>query len=134
MKLLVRWVITSLALFAAAWLVPGIVVEGSGWGVYAAMAVILGLINAIVRPLLKLMTCPLILLTLGFFVLIINGLTLWLSSTIAANWFNVGFYVDGFWSAFWGALIVSVVSVVLSALVKDDEKKKRNHATRHKHD
>jgi putative membrane protein len=126
MKLLVRWVITSLALFAAAWLVPGIVVEGSGWGVYAAMAIVLGLVNAIVRPLLKLMTCPLIILTLGLFVLVINGLTLWLSSTIAANWFNVGFYVADFWSAFWGALIVSVVSVVLSALVKDEDEKK-NH-------
>ena len=130
MKLLVRWVITSLALFAAAWLVPGIVVGKSGWVVYAAMAVVLGLVNAIVRPLLKLMTCPLIILTLGFFVLIINGLTLWLSSAIAVNWFHVGFYVDGFWSAFWGALIVSVVSVVLSALVRDEDKKKHNHARR----
>jgi len=134
MKLLVRWVITSLALFAAAWLVPGIVVEGNGWGVYAAMAIILGLVNAIVRPLLKLMTCPLIILTLGLFVLVINGLTLWLSSTIAVNWFDVGFYVDGFWSAFWGALIVSVVSVVLSALVKDDEENRPSHTRRKKHD
>jgi putative membrane protein len=125
MKLLIRWVITSLALFAAAWLVPGIVVGEDGWGIYAAMAIILGLVNAIVRPLLKLMTCPLIILTLGLFVLVINGLTLWLSSTIAVNWFNVGFYVADFWSAFWGALIVSVVSVVLSALVRDEDEK--NH-------
>jgi putative membrane protein len=134
MKLLIRWVITSLALFAAAWLVPGIVVGEDGWGIYAAMAIILGLVNAIVRPLLKLMTCPLIILTLGLFVLVINGLTLWLSSTIAANWFNVGFYVADFWSAFWGALIVSVVSVVLSALVRDEDEKKHNHRRRNNRD
>jgi putative membrane protein len=96
MKLLIRWVISGLALFVAAWLVPGIAVEGDGWVVYAVMAVILGLVNAIVRPLLKLLTCPLILLTLGLFVLVINGITLWLASSLAVNWFNVGFYVDGF--------------------------------------
>ncbi|HET89629.1 MAG TPA: phage holin family protein, partial [Chloroflexi bacterium] len=61
MKLLIRWAITSLALFAAAWLVPGISVEGGGWVIYAVMALILGLVNAIVRPILKLLTCPLIL-------------------------------------------------------------------------
>lgn len=123
MKLLVRWVIASLALFAAAWLVPGIRVTGNGWIVYAVMAVILGLVNAIVRPLLKFLTCPLIILTLGLFVLLINGLTLWLASAIAASWFQVGFYVDGFGAAFLGALIVSVVTVILSALVREDKEK-----------
>lgn len=123
MKLLIRWVIASLALFAAAWLVPGITVDGSGWVVYAVMAIVLGLINAIVRPLLKLMTCPLILLTLGLFVLVINGITLWLASVIAVNWFHVGFYVNGFWPGFLGALIVSIVTVVLSALVREDDDK-----------
>lgn len=121
MKLLIRWVIASLALFAAAWLVPGIHVKGTAWVVYAVMAVVLGLINAIVRPLLKLLTCPLILLTLGLFTLVINGITLWLASAIAVNWFHVGFYVDGLLSAFLGALIVSVATVILSALVKEDE-------------
>jgi putative membrane protein len=125
MKLLVRWVIAALALFVAAWLVPGIAVDGDGWVVYAAMAVILGLVNAIVRPLLKLLTCPLILLTLGLFVLVINALTLLLASSMAVNWFNVGFYVDGFWPAFLGGLIVSVVTVILSALVREDDKTDR---------
>ena len=124
MKLLIRWVIASLALFAAAWLVPGIIVDGSGWIIYAVMAVILGLVNAIVRPVLKLLTCPLILLTLGLFVLVINGLTLWLASLIAVNWFHVGFHVTGFWPAFLGALIVSIVTTVLSAFVKDEEEDK----------
>ena len=122
MKLLIRWVISALALFAAAWLVPGIYVADDAWVVYAVMAVILGLVNAIVRPLLKFLTCPLILLTLGLFVLVINGVTLLLASYIAVNWFNVGFYVNGFWSAFLGALIVSIVTIILSALVREDDK------------
>ena len=126
MKLLIRWVITGLALFAAAWLVPGIVVEGNGWTIYAVMAIILGLINAIVRPVLKLLTCPLIILTLGIFVLVINGFTLWLASQIAQSWFNVSYHVNGFGAAFLGGLIVSVVSVVLSALVKEEDDKAWN--------
>jgi putative membrane protein len=121
MKLLIRWAVAALAIFIAVWLVPGITVDGGGWIIYAIMAVILGLVNAIVRPLLKLMTCPLILLTLGLFVLVVNALTFWLASSIAVNWFNVGFYVDGFWAAFWGALIVSIITVVLSGLVKEDK-------------
>lgn len=120
MKLLIRWLITGFSLFVAAWMVPGIRVAGQGWAVFAAMAVILGLVNAVVRPLLKLLSCPLIILTLGLFVLVINGLTLLLASRIAVDWFHVGFYVDGFWPAFLGALIVSIVSVVLNALVKEE--------------
>lgn len=119
MKLLVRWLIAALALFLAAWIVPGIVVENNAWWIFAAMAVVLGLVNAIIRPVLKLLSCGLIILTLGLFSLVINGLTLWLSSVIAVNWFHVRFYVHGFWAAFWGALIVSIATVVLSALFRD---------------
>ena len=120
MKLLIRWVITSVSLFVAAWLVPGIRVDGNAWTIFAVMAIILGLVNAIVRPVLKFLSCPLIILTLGLFVLVINGVTLWLASAIAVNWFHVGFRVDDFWAAFLGALIVSIVSVVLSALVREE--------------
>ena len=128
MKLLIRWAITALAIFVAAWIVPGIQVDGGGWIVYAVMALILALVNAVVRPLLKLLTCPLILLTLGLFVLVINALTFWLASSVAVNWFNVGFFVEGFWSAFFGALIVSIVNVVLSTLIKDDDEEKRQRS------
>lgn len=120
MELLLRWVITGLALFVAAWLVPGIRVEGQGWSAFAVMAIILGLVNAVIRPVLKLLSCPLIILTLGFFVLVINGITLWLASAIAVRWFHVGFYVDGFWAAFLGALIVSIVSVILTFLFRGE--------------
>jgi putative membrane protein len=122
MKLLLRWVISSLSLFVAAWLVPGIRVESSGLTVFAAMAVILGLVNAIVRPLLKLLSCPLILLTLGLFILVINGFTLWLASAIAVNFFHVGFHVDGFFPALFGALIVSVVSMILTAVIGEERR------------
>ena len=123
MKLIIRWAIGAFSLFVAAWAVTGIRVDdGGGWVVYAAMAVIMGLVNAFVRPLLKLLTCPLILLTLGLFTLVINALTLLLSAWVANTVFQVGFYVDGFWPAFWGALIVSVVSVVLNVFIKDDDK------------
>jgi putative membrane protein len=131
MRLLIRWAISALSLFTAAWFVPGIHVDdGRGWVVYAIMAIILGLVNALVRPLLKLLTCPLIMLTLGLFTLVINALTLLISSAIANNWLHVGFYVDGFWPAFGGALIVSVVSIVLNALVSDDEDRKRRERRR----
>lgn len=121
MNLLLRWIIASFSLFVAAWLVPGIRVEGNAWGVYAVMALILGLINAIIRPILKLLSLPIIILTLGLFLLVINGITLWMASALAIKVFHVGFYVDGFWSAFLGALIVSIVSVILSAFFRKRE-------------
>ncbi|MGC9393299.1 MAG: phage holin family protein [Anaerolineae bacterium] len=128
MKLIIRWAIGAFSLFVAAWAVTGIRVDdGGGWVVYAVMAVIMGLVNAFVRPLLKLLTCPLILLTLGLFTLVINALTLLLSAWVANTVFQVGFYVDGFWPAFWGALIVSIVSVVLNVFVKDDDRKDKRH-------
>ena len=131
MKLLIRWAISSFALFAAASLVPGIVVDdGRSWMVYAAVAVILGLVNALIRPVMTILTCPLIMLTLGVFTLVINAFTLWISANIAHNWFDVGFYVDGFWPAFWGGLIVSIVSVVLNTFVKDDREERRRKERR----
>ena len=116
MRLLIRWAISGVSLFVAAWLVPGIHVEREGWVAYAVMAAILGLMNAVVRPVLKLLSCPLIMLTLGLFTLVINGFTLWLASAIAQSW-NVGFIVRGFWPALLGGLIVSIVSAILSVLI-----------------
>ena len=130
MKLLIRWAISALSLFSAAWLVPGIQVDdGRGWVVYAVMAVVLGLVNALIRPLLKLLTCPLILLTLGLFTLVINALTLSIASSVAVNFLHVNFVVVDFWSAFWGAIIVSIVSIVLNAIVRDDneDRKRKQH-------
>ncbi len=124
-KLLLRWAIVAFALFVANWAVPGIVVnDASGWVVYVIMAVVLGLANALIRPLLKLLTCPLIVLTLGLFTLVINAVTFWVAGYVAENWLKVGFHITDFASAFWGALIVSIVSALLSIFVHDDKKRK----------
>jgi putative membrane protein len=117
-RLLARWVIAAFALVVAAWLVPGIRVEGNAWLAYGVTAAALGLVTAFVRPVLKLLTCPLILLTLGLFTLVINALMLLLAAKLAGA-FGAGFHVGGLWPAFLGGLIVSVVTVLLSWLVPE---------------
>ena len=115
MRVIIHWLITAVALVVAAYLVPGIRVESANaWLAFGAMAVILGLVNAIVRPVMRILSIPLIILTLGLFLLVINALTLMLASWIAVNVLRVGFYVDGFWPALLGSIVVSVVSLVLS--------------------
>ncbi len=120
MKFLTRWAINTLALFVAIWIVPGIHLE-SGWLSIIWLALIFGLVNATVRPLLKFLTCPLILLTLGLFTLVINALMLSLTAWIG-NLFGIRLTLDGFWAAFWGALVISLVSVLLSLFVREDQK------------
>jgi len=122
-KLLLRWLINGVALYVAAELVPGIHADG-GWQVLLFMALIFGLVNALVRPILKFLTCPLIMLTLGLFTLVVNALMLMLASWLGRQ-LGLGFYVAGFWpAAFLGALVISVVSFVLTMLIGDDDKDK----------
>lgn len=124
-KMLVSWLINAIALAAAAYLVPGIDVAGEpAWLTVAIMAAIFGLVNALIRPLLKIMSCPLILITLGLFTLVINGLMLWLSSWIGGQ-FGIGFRVAGFGPAFWGALVIAVVSFVLTLIFGGDREQHR---------
>ncbi len=119
MKLIIRWLITSAALFAAVYLVPGIRVEGqNAWTVIIVMALILGLVNALLRPILGVMSLPLIILTLGIFMLIINGVSFMVAARIAQS-LGVGFYVDNFMSEFLGSIIVSLVSMVLTGIFRD---------------
>ncbi|MHB1296425.1 MAG: phage holin family protein [Anaerolineae bacterium] len=113
-KLLLRWIINAVAVYAAMRLVQGIS-AADGVAVYLWMALILGLVNALIAPILKLLTCPLILLTLGLFTLVINALMLWLAASIAQA-LGVGFYVADFGSALLGAIIIGVVSFALSVL------------------
>ncbi len=117
-KLILRWAINAVALWVAITFVPGIHATG-GWLGLLGLALIFGFVNALFRPLLKFLTCPLIILTLGLFTLLINTLLFWLSGLIG-QYFGVGFTVDGFWPAFLGGLVVSVVSMVLTLFVKDD--------------
>jgi putative membrane protein len=122
-KLLLRWLINVAATYVAMSLVEGIHAEGGGGTVFG-MALILGLVNALIAPLIKALTCPLILLTLGLFTLVVNALMFWLASVMAA-FLGIGFYVDSFGAAFWGALVVSIVSFVLSALTGIGREKRR---------
>jgi putative membrane protein len=125
-RLILRWVINAIAIWAAISLLEGrgIDVQQGGWGPILALAVIFGLLNALVRPVIELLTCPLIILTLGLGTLLINTLLFWLTGLIGAQ-FDLGFSVDGFWPAFLGALIVSVVSFALTMLLHDELKGRR---------
>ena len=123
MKLIIRWLIVALAVAAAAWLVPGIRVTGANGAITViVMALVLGLVNAIIRPLLVLLSCGCIVVTFGLFMLVINAFTFWLASWITSQGFNLGFSVDNLWAAFLGSLVVSVVSFVLSLILVDDKR------------
>lgn len=110
---LIRWFCTTIAVAAAAQLTG---MRYEGWWSLVCVALFLGIINAFIRPVLLLLSLPFILVTLGFFILVINALMLWLASSIVGS-----FHVDGFGQAFFGAIIVSVVSWVLSAFFKDSD-------------
>ena len=121
-RLLISWLINAAALALAAWLIPGISITGdNAWLAVALMAVIFGLVNALIRPLVQFLTCLINMITLGLFTLVINTLMLMLSSWIAGQ-LNVGFRVDGFIPAFLGALLISVVSFVLSVIFRDRDR------------
>jgi putative membrane protein len=117
-KFILRWMINIVAIYAAILIVPGIDLQ-SGLVSVLWLALIFGLINAFVRPLLKLLTCPLILLTLGLFTLLINTFLFWLTSQVGQA-FGINMVIDGFWPAFLGGLVVSVVSVVMSLILRDE--------------
>lgn len=117
-RLLVRWAISAGGVAVAAWLVPGINLTGNHrvWTLLL-VALVLGLVNAFIRPIVSGLSCGLIVLTLGLFTLVINGLMLWLASYISERWLDLGFHVDGFWSAALGAIIISVFSFLVSTFV-----------------
>lgn len=124
MTFVIRLVINAIAIWLAAQWLSGIYIADSGQGTGTDIVILLGIalvftvVNAFVKPIVKLLSLPLLILTLGLFTLVINALmlllTAWLSSQ--TEW---GLTIDGFWTAVWGALIISVVNFVLSALVPD---------------
>jgi len=111
MGFLIRLVVNALALIAVAYIVPGIHVSGIGGALLAAL--ILGIVNAILRPILIIVSLPLELITLGLFTLVINALLFWLVGAL-----HVGLNVDGFWPAFWGAIVIAIVSWILSLFTR----------------
>ena len=122
MRFLVRVLAGALALAAAAWLIDGISVGPGTTGerllTLLAVAVIFGLVNAIVRPIARLISLPLLILTLGLFTFVVNALMLLLTAWIG-SWFDLAFEVDVFWSALLGALVISVVTFVINVLLPD---------------
>ena len=121
MRLVIHWLVVAIALVVSVMLIPGIRVEDTNaWIAVGVMAAVLGLVNAIIRPILAFLSCGCIVATLGLFMLLINAFTLWLSAWIAQNWLNIGFYVDGFWPALLGGIVVGVISFVLSMVLVDD--------------
>ena len=123
MGFLIRVVVNALALAVAAWLFDGISVSGEDTAHKAltllGVGVVFGLVNAIVAPIIKLLSLPFIILTLGLLLLVINALMLMLTSSIA-NALDLGFHVDGFWTAVGGSIVISVTSTILGAVLDDD--------------
>jgi len=111
----VRLLVNAGALWVATRLVPGVTYAG-GWLPFLGVAVVFGVVNAFIAPVAKILTFPLIIVTLGIFALVINGFMLWLTSSLSTV-LGLGFHVRGFWAALWGALVVSIVSTILSMLV-----------------
>ena len=112
MHFLLRLLINAGALWVAIQLVDGIEHRGSWWSLLF-VALVFGALNASIRPLLKLLSLPILILTLGLFIFVINAVMLMITGWVSGL-LNLGFYVDGFWDAFFGGLIVSVVSLLLS--------------------
>ena len=113
--LFIRFVITGVAVLAAAEIVPGIKIDGVPAG--AATVIVLALLNAVVRPILYLFSFPMIMFSLGLFMVIINAILLHLTA-----WLVTGFTVDGFWPSVWGALLISLVSTILTLLISEEGK------------
>ncbi|HRA75917.1 MAG TPA: phage holin family protein [Propionicimonas sp.] len=116
--MLVRFLASAAALAVATWLIPGIWIDRADTQTEVItlllVAAIFGVVNSAIKPLFKFVTAPLIFLSLGLLLLVINAVLLLLLAWLAHE-FGLGWHVDGFWSAFWGGLIVSVVSFVLNA-------------------
>jgi putative membrane protein len=112
MRFLARVLLNALAIGVAAWLVPGVQLTGPGPAIVAG--ILLGLVNALVRPILILLTLPFTLVTLGFFLFVVNAICFALTAALVP-----GFDLSGFFAAFFGALVVTLVSWVVSALITD---------------
>ena len=123
MKLFTRWLVVMAALWVAQRIVPGIEVNGN-WVAYAIIAAIIALLNATLLPILKTLSCGMIVLTLGLFSLVLNALMFMLSSWVAQTFFNINFVVKDFWAALLGSIIVSIATMLFVG--KDNNRKRRN--------
>jgi putative membrane protein len=118
-KKLIKWIINTVAMLLAIHFIAGINYTGKWWGVLI-VAAIFGLVNSFIRPLIKFFTFPLIILSLGLFTFIINAMMLSITSSLSET-FGLGFAVEGFKAAFWGALLISLISTVLNCMLPPKE-------------
>jgi putative membrane protein len=113
-RFVLHWLVIALALWVTAYILPGVTVDS--YQALAIAAVVLGLVNALIRPVLTILTLPITILTLGLFYLLVNGFTFFLAAKLVP-----GFHVAGFWWSVLGALVVSIISSFVGAFAGDDD-------------
>jgi putative membrane protein len=123
MSFLIRLLVNAAALWVATQIVTGVTYTGALLP-FVGVALVFGVINAVIRPILKFLTFPFFIFTFGLFAFVLNALMLWLTSSLARG-LGLGFHVAGFWPAFWGALVVSIVSTVLGIVIREPETEAR---------
>jgi putative membrane protein len=117
--LLIRWGVIALAVWVTSLLLPGMTIHGGIQGVLM-VSLVFGLINAIIKPIVKLLTCPLVILTLGLFVLVINTLMLMLTAFFMSDYLTLSGSFNGFFTAFFASIIISIVTSVMNLIVPDE--------------
>ncbi len=122
MNFFIRWIATALAVAAAIWIVPGIQLIGgdSAWIGIALFALILSLINISIKPILQILSLPVTILTLGIFYLVVNTLLIYIAAWLANGLFGIGFWIEGFGSAFMASIVISIVSALVNAVLGND--------------
>jgi putative membrane protein len=120
MKLILRLVVNAVAIYIAVAILngKGLTMDSGSWVAFIWLALIFAGVNALIKPVLTLLGCPFVILTLGLGTLLINTLMFYLTAMIG-QYFNIGFYITSFWGAFFGSIIVSIVSVVLNSILRD---------------
>jgi putative membrane protein len=120
-----RVIINALAIAATAWLLPGITIGGNKIVTIILVAIVFGVVNAVIKPIFSFVTCGLYVLTLGLFTFIANALMLWVTQYVA-DWFGLVFKIDSFWTAIVGAIIISIVSFILSMIFGRNGRRHQN--------
>ncbi len=121
-RALIKWLMNTIAIMLSVKFVPGIIYSGEWWGILL-VGLLFGLVNTIIRPLVTFFAFPLLILTLGIFTFVINAMMLSVTSWLSGK-FALGFHVAGFRAAFWGAVVISIVSLFLGCFMPSDEDKK----------